>query len=263
MPGVASELIKHEGLYSQAFIGHLSRALATRNYLEVGTSTGDSLAAVDCPAMAIDPKFMINRNVIGAKPACHFFQTTSDAFFAACDPKAYFGGTVDLAFLDGLHLFEYLLRDFINVERHCDPESIILLHDCLPPTYEMACRNIKGTEGNEFGARGHPDYLGYWTGDVWKVAEILREFRPELRVLYVNSPPTGLVLCTSLDPTSTVLKDRYEEITGTYSRDEFNQTRLEQFYSSIQLTSTDALTSRADLITRLDEASSRRLPTPS
>ena len=27
--------------------------------------------------------------------------------------------TLDLVFIDGMHLFEYALRDFMNVERYC------------------------------------------------------------------------------------------------------------------------------------------------
>ena len=32
-------------------------------------------------------------------------------------------GTFDLAFIDGMHHFEFALRDFANLERHCAPGS--------------------------------------------------------------------------------------------------------------------------------------------
>ena len=254
MSDIASELIRHQGLFYQAFIGHLARILPARNYFEIGTAAGDSLAAIDCPAIAVDPLFQIARNVVGRKPACHFFQMTSDAFFEKIDPKAYFGQPIDLAFLDGLHLFECVLRDFINTERHCTKDSVILLHDCLPPTFEMTCRQSIGEAGNETGARGHPDYLGYWTGDVWKMATALREYRPDLRLLHIDAPPTGLLLCTGLDPNSSLLLDRYEEITRKYMPSDEDQDRLKQFYGSVALTGTAALMTRSDLMAHLGRA---------
>jgi len=60
------------------------------------------------------------------------YQMPSDAFFAHYSPTALVGTPIEMAFLDGLHRCEYLLRDFINTERHCKPNSIVALHDCLP-----------------------------------------------------------------------------------------------------------------------------------
>jgi hypothetical protein len=31
-----------------------------------------------------------------------------------------------------MHLFEYALGDFMNVEQRCGPVSMILVHDCVP-----------------------------------------------------------------------------------------------------------------------------------
>ena len=39
---------------------------------------------------------------------------------------------VDLVFIDGLHLFEFALRDFFNAEAWCSRTSTIVLHDCVP-----------------------------------------------------------------------------------------------------------------------------------
>ena len=59
---------------------------------------------------------------------------TSDEFFAKFDPRDALGSKIDLAFLDGQHLFEYVLRDFMNTEAVCEENSFILLHDCSPST---------------------------------------------------------------------------------------------------------------------------------
>ena len=46
------------------------------------------------------------------------YELTSDEFFARYDLSELLGGPVELAFIDGLHLFEQVLRDFVNLERH-------------------------------------------------------------------------------------------------------------------------------------------------
>ena len=55
-------------------------------------------------------------------------------------------------------------------------------------------------------------YQKAWTGDVWKLVPILRRFRPDLQVDCVNCPPTGLVVVSKLDRSSTVLSGKYQAI---------------------------------------------------
>jgi hypothetical protein len=50
-----------------------------------------------------------------------------------------------------------------------------------------------------------------WTGDVYKVVEILRRRRPDLVVLLVNTAPTGTAVIVGVDQASTLLKDAYAE----------------------------------------------------
>ena len=53
----------------------------------------------------------------------------------------YRGGTrLDLVFVDGMHLFEFALRDFMNVERHADWWSVIVFDDILPRDVDEAAR---------------------------------------------------------------------------------------------------------------------------
>jgi hypothetical protein len=51
-----------------------------------------------------------------------------------------------------------------------------------------------------------------WAGDVYKVATVLEQHRPDLTVIPLDTAPTGLLLVVGLDPTSTVLTDRYDAI---------------------------------------------------
>lgn len=125
-------------------------------------------------------------------------EATSDEFFARNDLRGLLGGLeVDLAFIDGMHLFEFALRDFINLERACGRDSVIAVHDCDPPNAEAAARERT---------------TAFWTGDVWKLVLCLKRHRPDLRVAVVDVPPSGLGIVTNLDPGSTLLEERFAQI---------------------------------------------------
>lgn len=196
-------------LYRQVVWGMLLRKKA-RNYLEIGVQNGITLAGVEVPSIGVDPKFAFTTDPMRNKSALFLFQSTSDDFFRDHDPRALFGGPVDVAFLDGLHLFEVLLRDFINTERVCDGRSLIMLDDCLPMGVELAERDHRPEQRRD-QAHAH-----MWCGDVWKVLDILREYRPDLRITPVAANPSGNILVSRLDPASTVLSDRYDEIVARY-----------------------------------------------
>lgn len=118
-----------------ATLQRLHEVLRPKTYLEIGVQLGDSLKLARCASIAIDPAFhIVPSNIEGvfAKPELHFYQMGSDDFFGQHSPSQILGRTIDMAFLDGMHRCEYLLRDFINTERHCKRNSIIALHDCLP-----------------------------------------------------------------------------------------------------------------------------------
>ena len=206
------------------FIWDLVARKNARNYLEVGVRDGLTLANIPCPVIGVDPAYTINRNPVGPKRILHLYQMTSDEFFRDHDPARVFGAPVDVAFLDGMHLFEFLLRDFINTERFCDRNSTILLDDCLPVNIEMTERTHRPDERLDRQIRG------WWTGDVWKVVSILREYRPDLRITPVAVVPTGSIVVSNLDPTSTVLYDRYFEILDRYREVELTQEVFDDYW---------------------------------
>jgi hypothetical protein len=172
------------------------------HYLEIGTLNGQTLQIATCASIAIDPFFQLeNGQVVTNKPECHLFQQTSDTFFAREDRPAILRHPLDLAFLDGMHLCEFLLRDFINVEKHCSPNAVVLLHDCLPVEAGMAER---------VRADAHtvaPHHQGWWTGDVWRTALALKRFRRDLQISAFDAGPTGLIAITGLDPHSRALSE--------------------------------------------------------
>lgn len=182
------------------FLAHLHRLTSPRSYLEIGVNDGRSLALSRTRSIAVDPSFAINVEV-----ACdlQLVKATSDDFFARDDAVSHFPeGVVDLAFIDGMHIFEFALRDFINVERLAHPGSLVVFDDMLPRTIDEAARDR---------------HTGPWTGDVYKVALVLERYRPDLVVVALDTSPTGLLLVAGLDPQSTVLSEKYDEIEAEFA----------------------------------------------
>lgn len=235
---------EHKGTDYRQVLSWLHSYLSPKSYLEIGSFSGGSLALAKCPTIAIDPEFKIAEDVIGTKPELMLFQVGSDTFFANKDPKALFGRTIDLAFLDGMHLFEFLLRDFINTERHCTANSIIALHDCLPLTGRMAARFASPEP------QPNARFSDWWTGDVWKVVAILKQYRPDLKILCLNAPPTGLVICTNLSPESTVLKDRYFSLVDEWRDVQLDTYGVNQFLKDARVMSTDLVSSFQGMASR-------------
>ena len=167
--------------------------LSPEFYFEIGVQTGKSLALAKCEALGIDPMPLIN---VALGSNAKVISASSDAFFEQ-KSDVLLTKTIDLAFIDGMHLFEYALRDFMNTERHAKPHSLIVIDDIYPGHADQAKRN-RCTRA--------------WTGDVWKVKAVLQQYRPDLVILAIDAYPTGLLIITGLDPNNTVLQDNYTEI---------------------------------------------------
>ena len=226
----------------------LHEVLQPRTYLEVGSLTGASLALAACASLAIDPDFKFDdmelvRRIV-SKPRLLLFRMASDRFFQQHDPVALLGDTVQLAFLDGMHRCEFLLRDFINTERHCARNSIIVLHDCVPVEEPMTDRYYLARPAIE------PHRLHWWSGDVWRTARLLRRMRPDLSFTTLDAPPTGLVLITNLDPGSTALLDRYDEHVRTMLSWSLTEIGLQQHAAAMEVESTNDYITSEQLTTR-------------
>jgi hypothetical protein len=226
------------------FIGNLLTTLKPTTYFEIGTLTGGTLRLAQCASIAVDPQFRITTDVLGSKPSCMFFQEPSDAFFRNRSPIQLFSREIDLAFLDGMHLFEFLLRDFINTEKHCRPNSVIVLHDCLPPGFYMTVRSPNDP------LRAKSRFKDWWTGDVWKILPVLKKYRPDLSITVTDCIPTGLVLITGLDPHSTTLERAYGEIIRERSSAVIDRSEYDAYWQdqtivpAANLTTFDQLTAR-------------------
>jgi Methyltransferase domain len=177
------------------FLERLHAVLAPGGYLEIGVRHGDSLALTRGPAVGIDPSYQL-RTALPEGVA--LYRETSDEYFARKRPLEPLGGRrVDLAFIDGMHLAEFVVRDFANVEGHAQWTSVVVFDDILPRTVEEAARDRR--------TRG-------WTGDVYKSLDVLETHRPDLICLRIDTQPTGLGMVLGLDSGNATLRDRYDDI---------------------------------------------------
>lgn len=181
-------------------LGSLHELLQPPLYLEIGVRHGRSLALAKGPAIGVDPAPEIT---VGNLPATtRLIELASDDFFRDVAADVMPGGP-DLAFIDGMHLFEYALRDFMHVERMAKPGTLVVIDDIYPSHPAQAERERR---------------TRVWTGDIWKLQRCLSELRPDLILLALDTSPTGLLLIAGLNPTNRTLWDRYNPIVRQYSK---------------------------------------------
>jgi predicted O-methyltransferase YrrM len=175
------------------------KTLQPKNYLEIGVNTGTSLQyASSSKVVGVDPYPNIEHDL---SDNTTIFSVGSDTFFAEENVEQLLDGKIELAFVDGLHQFDQVLKDFINIERHSNKDSVVLFHDIYPVVPATATR-----EWNTY----------YWAGDTWKFMHIVNKYRPDLTIKTIPTFPTGLGFVTNLDPSSNILKDNYKSIVEEY-----------------------------------------------
>jgi hypothetical protein len=207
-------------MHRHEFLRGLHRLVAPRTYFEIGVNDGRSLALSRAPSVAVDPDFKVR---VSIRCDVHLVKATSDAFFAGTDPFRHLRGgrnpvrnlthgrpllggyrgapRLDLSFIDGMHLFEFALRDFMNTERHAEWWSVIVFDDMLPGNIDEAARDR---------------HTVVWTGDVYKMIPVLARYRPDLVAIPVATAPTGVLVVLGADPANRVLRDRYDEIVAEW-----------------------------------------------
>ncbi len=114
-----------------------------RVYLEIGVSHGASFQRITADEkIAVDPAFKLSartRRLADAKArATHYFETTSDAFFANETAFLEQHG-IDVALIDGLHTYAQVVRDVENTLHYLRDNGVIVLHDCNPADALIAC----------------------------------------------------------------------------------------------------------------------------
>lgn len=175
------------------FLRALHARLAPRFYLEIGIRHGNSLVLANCRALGVDPA-----PEIGALLAAtiQVVSQTSDDFFAQRADDLLSAG-LDLAFIDGMHWFEFALRDFLNIERRAHPGTVVVFDDIFPGHPWQAARDRR---------------TRVWTGDIWKIVVCLRKYRPDLLLIPCDTWPTGMLLVLGLDVANHTLSRQYDRL---------------------------------------------------
>jgi len=171
--------------------------LQPSNYLEIGVQTGKSLALARCPSIGVDPMPQI-RMALG--PSTQVVRATSDDFFKS-HADHLIKAPLDLVFIDGMHLFEYALRDFINTEKYSDANTVVVIDDIFPAHPAQAERDRRTRA---------------WTGDVWKLVVTLQQHRPDLNLLMLDAFPTGLLCISGLNKNDHKLEALYEDVLQSF-----------------------------------------------
>jgi len=153
-----------------------------KHYLEIGVFKGQTFNSFECAFKdAVDPNFQFDTKAF-ARPRTRFFEVPSDTFFMSDAMKGR--RPYDLCFLDGLHTFEQILRDFLGTLPLTHENSIILIDDTVPSDMFSAqkqgvaakMRRLSGVEGNA------------WHGDVYKVVYFIHDFCPSLSFATILRP---------------------------------------------------------------------------
>lgn len=174
-------------------LDEIHELLAPGLYFEIGTRQGASLTLARSEALAVEPWPAIREPLADD---ITLFRRTSDWFFEL-DAETALSRRPDLVFIDGMHLIEFALRDFMNVELYSSPTTVVVADDIFPCHAAQAARKRR---------------TRVWTGDVWKLKQCLERYRPDLLLLPIDARPTGLMIILGLDATNRVLREHYNPL---------------------------------------------------
>lgn len=164
------------------FLSRVHTCLQPNNYFEVGCRFGDSLRLASCSSIAVDPRPELTGDLLSRTK---LYAETSDAFFARVDRASLLSGPIDLAYIDGMHHAEFVLRDFANIEDCSHAGGVIVIDDVLPMQMVYADRE-RSTQ--------------IWCGDVYRIVPLLRLLRPDLRVEVFDIEMKGACVVWRLAP---------------------------------------------------------------
>jgi hypothetical protein len=178
--------------HSARRVNALGKQLNAKRYLEIGVNKGETFHNVEiAERTGVDPNFLFDTKE-KSNEFTRFVANTSDKFFST-EPLF---PPYDVVFIDGLHTFEQVVRDFSNVLLRIHRQSVIIIDDTLPndvystiPDFGSALRHRKAAGGES----------GSWHGDVFKTVFYIHDFWPSLnyRTITGSGNPQTLVWRTN------------------------------------------------------------------
>jgi len=181
------------------FINYLIEKYDYKTYLEIGVNHGECIDKININVKdGVDP--VKNSRLVN-------YVMTSDDFFAGPGKDKKY----DIIFIDGLHLYEQVIKDIDNSLNTLNKNGIILLHDCCPMEQIWQVREH---------VIGRP-----WNGDVWKSILHFRKTRKDLFMCTIDSDyGIGLIARGEQD----IFKDdlNYEDV-GKYTYEFLDKNRKE------------------------------------
>ena len=155
------------------------------NYLEIGVFNGHIFFRVKSNfKVAVDPEFRFNalrkftKSLLNPRNFSNkYFEKTSDAFFQEDAPSLLNNKKFDIALIDGMHEYEYALRDVENTLQYLSPNGVIIMHDCNPKTKLSA---------SSFDKWKQRQFAETWNGDVWKVILHMQSIRNDVNAFVLD-----------------------------------------------------------------------------
>ncbi len=185
-------------LCAEELINSIMTEPGRRTYLEIGIRHGDTFCRINAPRkIGIDPiraTVPVKDYLINTFQATYYTKT-SDLFFEE-KWEIFDDDPIDVAFVDGLHAWEQVLRDVNNCLCHLSDDGVIVLHDCNPMSESAAAPGLTPA-----ARKSVPSFDGSstWNGDVWKAIVYLRSCRFDLNI-FVLDCDYGLGIITKGTP---------------------------------------------------------------
>ena len=164
-------LLSLRSLETSDLINDIAKIIDARSYLEIGVETGLTFNQVKIfQKTAVDPRFLFDYQR-DFRTNLSFHEITSDEFFKKLAKNEIKNQKFDLVFIDGLHVFEQVVKDFMNVINHMNLGGVIVIDDTVPIDEFSALPSQKDCYRLRIESGRHND--GSWHGDVYKLIYIL------------------------------------------------------------------------------------------
>jgi hypothetical protein len=145
-----------EGMRREDVIQYLIDKNKFRSYLEIGVAQCNTFNQIRCEhKVGVDPA-VETQTVVGG----WISNSTSDAFFEDVNEDKF-----DVVYIDGLHLYEQVIKDIVNSLNCMNTGGYIVIHDCKP--------------WNNTWERKPASSGAAWNGDVFRSIIWFREIHPE------------------------------------------------------------------------------------